>query len=274
MKCENLQFDLPLYAENILPDADGKNVRAHLAQCPVCRAEFAGFQSLRNDLRNLPRPAVPNDLLYSVKNSIAVELKCAKRKHAPIFSVNFRRWIQYRLMPYAVGTVVSPMITFFLLFSLLSTGQATREGAETAQLDSSRAVLLASNNNSTISGVPYGSEYSLENLPISDETPSINPAGALVALTKSILRGKMKDEEVVVVADVFGDGIAKIAEVVEPPQDERAMLSLEKAMNEKQNNAPFVPAEQDNRAQVVRVIFKIQRVDVIEKTSKTKLKYH
>ena len=40
-----------------------------------------------------------------------------------------------------------------------------------------------------------------------------------IALTKSFVRGEMKDEEVVVVADVFGNGLAQIAEVIEPPKD-------------------------------------------------------
>jgi hypothetical protein len=265
MKCENLQFDLPLYAENVLREDEQAVVDEHLAQCPVCRAKLAGFQTLRSDLINLPQPEMPVDLLYSVKNSVAVELKRSQRQSAPLFSGTLRHWLQYRLMPYSVGTVASLLITSYLLLTLLSTKEAARQGVETAQLNANRVVLTASNNRAPLPDFSYGAEYSLGDLPIGNETPSINPAGALMALTKSIVRGKMKDEEVVVVADVFGDGIAKIAEVVEPPSDQRALKNLEKAMNEKSASAPFVPASKDNRSQVVRVIFKIQRVDVVEK---------
>lgn len=264
MKCEDLQFDLPLYAENALREDEQAVLDKHLAACPLCRAKLAEFQSLRNDLMSLPAAEMPSDLLYSVKNSVATELKRNAQKSAPIFSTGVREWMQYRLMPYSVGTVASLLITTYLLLTLLSTGEATRQGVETAQINANRAVLVANNNPKPIN-FSYGAEYSLNELPISNETPSINPTGALVALTKSIVRGKMKDEEVVVVADVFGNGIAKIAEVVEPPSDKRAMKSLEKAMEEKNASAPFVPAGRDNRPEVVRVIFKIQRVDVIER---------
>lgn len=272
MKCEDLQFNLPLYTDNILAEKERERLDGHLERCPVCRAGAAEFQSLRNDLRNLPRPEILPDLLYSTQNAVAAELK--RTKSSPVFSASFRRWLQYRLMPYSVGTIASLLITFSLLSTLLSTKEATQRSVEMARVNTNRSVLIAANNNPEIPDTLYGGEYSLGNLPISDDAPSVNPAGALVALTKSIMRGKMKDEEVVVVADVFGSGIAKIAEVVEPPQNRQAMRSLEKAMNENNESAPFVPANQDNRAQVVRVIFKIQRVDVIDKTAKTKPKYH
>lgn len=268
MRCENLQFDLPLYAENALRENEQAALDEHLVQCPLCRVKLAEFQSLRNDFLSLAQPEMPNDLLSSVKNVVAAKLKRAERKSVPLFSSSFRHWLQYRLMPYSVGTVASVLITSFLLFTLLSTKEATRQGVENSQLGSNRAALIAANR-SPVNPNPlyYGGEYSLGDLPISDEAPSVNPAGALMALTKSIVRGKMKDEEVVIVADVFGDGIAKIAEVVEPPSDKRAMQDLQTAMNDKNSSAPFVPASYDNRAQVVRVIFKIQRVDVIEKSN-------
>lgn len=273
MKCENVQFDLPLYAENALLNDERAVLDAHLAQCPLCRAKLTEFQSLRSDLLSLPQPEMPIDLLYSVKNVVAAELKRAERKSSPLFSGNLREWLQYRLMPYSVGTIASLFVTFFLLLTLLSTRQATQQGVENARLSSNRSVLLASSN-PVIPNALYGGDYSLNDLPIGDETPSINPTGALVALTKSIVRGKMKDEEVVVVADVFGDGIAKIAEVVEPPSNKRAMQNLNKALNQNTSSAPFMPASRDNRAQVVRVIFKIQRVDVVDRDSKIKSRAH
>ena len=130
---------------------------------------------------------------------------------------------------------------------------------------------MASNSNPKMDDFS-SMDYPALNLPIADESPRLNPTGALLALTKSIVRGKMKDEEVVVVADVFGNGIARIAEVVEAPRDRRSMRDLEKALSDDPSFAPFVPANQDNRSDVVRVIFKIQRVDVIEEPSRPKAK--
>jgi hypothetical protein len=274
MKCEDLQFNLPLYAEEILTDDERRLADAHLSVCPVCRVKLTELKTLQNDLRGLSAVQVPADLLYKVKNSVSVELRRNERRTSLFSSTVFRHWLQYKLMPYSVGTVASVLITFSFLLIMLSTKEATEKGVEKARLETSRPVIMASNANPKMPDVSYGGEYGLNDLPVGYELPSVNPTGALVALTKSIVRGKMKDEEVVVVADVFGNGIAKIAEVVEPPHDERAMQNLENALNKNDSSAPFVPASKDKRADVVRVIFKIQRVDVVDKTAKNNSKYH
>jgi hypothetical protein len=94
------------------------------------------------------------------------------------------------------------------------------------------------------------------------ESPSLNPQGALVAFTKSLVRGEMRDDEVVVVADVFGDGLANVAEIVEPSRDKRAVDELQKALQTDPAYAPFVPAEMDQRSETVRVVLRIQSVNV------------
>jgi hypothetical protein len=271
MKCEILQFNLPLYADGALTDGERELTDAHLERCPLCRARLSEFQSLQNDLRALSPAEAPAGLLNSVRNRVAIELRQSKRE--PYFyTAGFREWLQYRLMPYSVGTIASLVLTFAFLLTLLSTREATQRSVESAQMESNRrVVLMASNSNPKIDEI-ISTDYSALNLPIADESPRINPTGALLALTKSIVRGKMKDEDVVVVADVFGNGIARIAEVVEAPRDRRAMLDLERALNEDPSFAPFVPANQDNRSDHVRVILKIQRVDVVDKTPRPKTK--
>jgi hypothetical protein len=72
----------------------------------------------------------------------------------------------------------------------------------------------------------------------------------------------MKDDEVVVVADVYGDGLAQISEIVEPSRDGRAIEQLERALNSGPSNSAFVPAALENRADSVRVVLKFQSVDV------------
>lgn len=271
MKCENLQFNLPLFVDDVLTDDERAQLDAHLKTCPLCRVKLSEFQALRNDLRLAALPEIPDDLIFSVKNAVAVELNRAQRKPSAIFSNSFREWLQYRLMPYSVGVIGSLVLGFALLISLLSTREATQKGVEYAQINSNRA-LMASNSNSSVGEINSLDYPGAVEVPITNETPRLNPAGALLALTKSIVRGKMKDEEVVVVADVFGDGIAKITEVVEAPLDDRAMKDLERALHEDPSYAPFVPANQDQRSSVVRVILKIQRVDVVDKTPRPRNK--
>ncbi len=73
-----------------------------------------------------------------------------------------------------------------------------------------------------------------------------------------------KDDEVVIVADVFGNGLASIAEVVDPPQTALAMRQLEKAFATDPASAPFMPSKMDKNVEKVRVVLRIQRVDVID----------
>jgi hypothetical protein len=77
-----------------------------------------------------------------------------------------------------------------------------------------------------------------------------------------LVRGGTKNDEMVVVADVFSNGLAQIAEVVEPSRDRRAVGELEKALDSDPAYAPFVPADLENRPESVRVVLKFQSVNV------------
>ncbi len=72
----------------------------------------------------------------------------------------------------------------------------------------------------------------------------------------------MKDDEVVVVADVFSSGLARVAEVVEPSHNTQAVLELEKALASDPAFAPFVPSRIETRPDSVRVVLKFQSVNV------------
>ncbi|HEX9960112.1 MAG TPA: zf-HC2 domain-containing protein, partial [Pyrinomonadaceae bacterium] len=128
MSCKDLQEAIALYADG---DTLEENVRArldaHLVACPLCRARVSEFQTLQNDLRVLSRPAMPAELLNSVRSAVAVEIKTIERRQPFIYSEGFRRWLQFRFMPYAVGTAASLVLTFSLLLSLLSSRNVTIE---------------------------------------------------------------------------------------------------------------------------------------------------
>lgn len=263
MFCENLQFNLSLYLDDCLTDEVREVVDGHLAQCPLCRQKLADFQSLRNDLRVLPRVEMPENLLYSVRNAVAAKLQTVETKPVFVFTGSFKSSLERFLMPYTVGSVAA-LIFGFVLFWGLTAGNVPTGDFSRYNSPSKSTILLANDN-------PKGfindfeltdDDFAAANIPISDAKPSINPRGALIALT-SFASGKMTDEEVVVVADVFGNGLAHIAAVVEPGNNRQAVYELEKALQTDPDFAPFVPAKNDNRSQTVRVILKIQHVDVI-----------
>ena len=63
----------------------------------------------------------------------------------------------------------------------------------------------------------------------------------------------------IVVTDVFSNGSASLADVVQAPKDKRMLDDFESALRQ---NAAFVPASMDRRPDTMRVVFAVQKVDV------------
>jgi hypothetical protein len=268
MKCEELQFNLPLYAEGELDLDESSLIKEHLGTCPVCRVKLSEFQNLQNDFRTLSRPAIPSDLVFAVKNSVRDELVTAQPQ--TWLSEEWREWLQMRLMPYFVGTAVAFSCAFVLLLSLSSVRQSTNQVIDTARIKSNRTVVVTNIPSVMPDDAPVITNEELAYLrtPVSSESPSLNTRGILLTMTNSLMRGKMKNDEITFVADVFSNGLSQIAEVVEAPHSRKSMEDLSKAL---ENDPAFVPAELDRRSNVVRVVFKIQRVDVFDvKPTKSK----
>ncbi|HKX82798.1 MAG TPA: hypothetical protein VJL58_01140, partial [Pyrinomonadaceae bacterium] len=174
-----------------------------------------------------------------------------------------RRWVDVWLMPYAVGGFASLTIGVFLLWAVIFTTQEIQT-ARMSAIDSSNEtpVYLASAARG-LGGLDISpGDYASSRMGFTSESPSLNPQGALVALTRSLVRGEMRDDEVTVVADVFGNGLATISEVVEPSRDANAVQELQRALQTDPSYAPFVPAKIDHRSETVRVVLKIQNVNV------------
>jgi hypothetical protein len=262
MRCSDVKSDLPLYSDDILTVGERADLDAHLDTCPLCRQALSEYQEVKNGLRSLARPAMSEAFLTSLRSAVAAELTPAFR--TPVFHVieDRRNWFDTWMMPSAVGTLASVVFGTFLLWGIISSARDPREFI--SMTTTPKPVMLASSNpmigEDSIDILPAA--YATTRLSIAAESPSVNPQGALVALTKSLVRGEMKDEEVVVVAEVFGNGLARIAEVVEPSDNSRAIEDLEKALESDPVYAPFVPASFDKRSDRMRVILKIQNVNV------------
>jgi hypothetical protein len=266
MKCEDLQLDLSLYGDDDLTEAEQAVVDGHLVQCPPCRVRLSELQALRNDLRIMSQPNVPADLLYSVRSAVRNEV-IAPRNNWLNISNEWYEWLQFRFMPYAVGTAFSLFMTISFLVSLNSTQQTTEKVLETARVEANREV-------TSIQPVPSvpddqliitNEELAALRTPVSGESPSLNTKGALLSVTKSLVSNKIKEDDVTFVADVFSNGLAQITEVVEAPRSRQSLEEISNALENDPAYAPFVPADLDRRSNVVRVVFKIQRVDVFEK---------
>lgn len=260
MKCESLQLNLPLYTDGELTGEERSVLDEHLANCPGCKERLDEFKDLRTSLRLLQRPAMPAGVSDSVRQAVAA----ASQRGGSVIPVAARGWLDKWLVPSGVGAFASVLGGIMFLW-LLAFGNIGGPGFGLAGRNASNPVMLLANNDpkrsrDSIELTP--SEYAQTRLAIAGESPSVNPNGALVALTKSLVRGEMRDDEVVVVADVFGNGLARISEVVEPSHDHRAVAELEQALKSDPAYAPFVPADYDKRSDSIRVILKIQSVDV------------
>ncbi len=254
-KCEELQFDLPRYFDGSLNTNERSTIDAHLPECPLCRQKLSEFEDIWTGLRSIPRLSAPDDLVGSIRASIMAHL--APASTSPVFHLIDRRrsWADIWLMPYSVGALTTLILGFVMLSLVLST--PVPQSAQNSTSTRTETPIFLTNSFEL-----SPDEYANTRLAISGESPSINPQGALVALTRSLVRGEMNDDEVVVVADVFGNGLARIAEVVEPSHDGRAIGELQKALQSDPAFAPFVPASLDQRSDNIRVILKIQNVNV------------
>ena len=256
-KCEELQFDLPLYFDGSLNADERSAIDAHLPECPLCRQRLSEFEEIFLGLRSVPRHSAPVELVNSIRAAVATQL--ATPVGYPSFQLLDvrRRWTETWLVPSATGAMATLVIGFTLLYFMLSSSPVPLSAYEPSRRALETPIFLAGNPDIS------PDEYVRTRLAISGESPSVNPRGALIALTNSLVRGEMSDDEVVVVADVFGNGLAQIAEVVEPSRDRKAVEELQRALESDPSLSPFVSSDLDRRSpEAVRVIFKIQTVSV------------
>jgi len=258
MKCESIQLDLPLYMDSVLSGEERSRVDGHIGGCPVCRQKLVDFQEMGYDLRALARPSIPDELARTVRLAVAAQVQAAERRQGSAL----HEWMRVWLIPSTAGAFASVVVAFFMIWTLHTASNGIAQKPEMAKRVNPNTIFLADPNGELAALELTPAEYEQTRSLIAGDTASINPNGALVALTRSLVRGEMKDDEVVVVADVFGNGLARISEVVEPSHDTRAVAELEQALKSNPDYAPFVPADLDGRSDSIRVVLKIQNVDV------------
>lgn len=256
-KCEELQFDLPLYFDGSLNAEERSAIDIHLPECPLCRQKLSEFQELSAGLKSIPRFEVPEALVESIRASVATRLSSTST--SPVFHLIERRrsWTEIWMMPLTAGAMATFVFAFVLLTLVVNSEPIAMSERPMPPAERTTTPVFRPDSIGLTS-----QDYAYSSIAISGESPTVNPRGALVALTRSLVRGEMRDDEVTVVADVFGNGLAQIAEVVEPSSDVNAVDELQKALQSDPAYAPFMPAKADQRSETVRVILKIQNVNV------------
>lgn len=273
MLCEETRQSLSLYVDDCVSLPTRVAIDEHLNRCPVCRAEVAELRMLSRNLGLMSRPTPPADLAISISNALYIEAAARKQAPTPPLIQRISHFLQPRVMPYTVGTFAS-VIMFFLMFTALRPHfVALREAAAQRH-----ALMLESGDFGHEDLVALGyydlnrpvtpETLAAERAPYGAQSPSLDPSGALAALTRSYSHGSESyyapDDDMLVVTDVFSNGAASLADVVHPPRDRRMLDEFESALRQ---NAAFVKASLDRRPDTMRVVFwcrggAVQKVEV------------
>lgn len=264
MNCEETRQLLSQFIDDVLAPPVRVTVDAHLDRCPVCRAHLGQLRSVSRDLRQLARPAVPTELASTITAALMIE--AAARSQSPNRSVSQRisAWLEPHLMPYSVGSLTS-VVLFFAMFVGLSPHFIALQRAA-RELEGTALVFRASTGYDL--NKPVSSEdFSARRAPFAEQSPSLNPGGALAALTGAYARPhanvNQTGDDMIVVADVFSNGAASLADVVQAPRDRQMLEDFEVALRQ---SAAFVPASLDRRPDTMRVVFTVQKVDVRDRS--------
>lgn len=261
MKCSDIHSKVSLYTDDFLNMGARSAFEDHLTVCPLCRERVDEIQVLKANLRQFARPEIPSSVSNRIRLAVRNDIRSGRSMG---FTSVTNEWIQMRLMPLGVGIMASFVIGLSFLTMLFSGSRAISEYAVKSNVPDTHIMLAANRNPFSADGSENitPADYARTRMSVAGESPSINPQGALIELSRSLVRSGMKNGEVVVVADVFSNGLAQIAEVVEPPRNVSAVVDLEKAFDADVANAPFVPASLDSRSDSVRVVLKFQSVEV------------
>jgi len=227
----------------------------------VCRAEIAELRALTRSLSLLRRPVLPADLADTITDLLTIEAAARRQAPPPSLGARIARFIEPRLMPYTVGSFAS-VIMFFLMFSALRPHfVALREAA----LQNSGVLVLRMEPGYNLYKPVSPEDFAASRAPYAEESPSLDPSGALAALTRAYARPHSgshyseDSDDMVVVTNVFSNGSASLVDVVQAPRDKRMLDDFESALRQ---NAAFVPASLDRRPDTMRVVFTVQRVGV------------
>ncbi|MDX6695449.1 MAG: hypothetical protein QOF02_3052 [Blastocatellia bacterium] len=263
MSCEELQPALSSYLDDELTLTARVAADEHLQCCPVCRAELADLRSLARQLSQLTRPSAPLSLASSISDALAIEAAAQRRQpHLPL-NIRFAQWLRPRLMPYTIGSLAS-IILFVGMLTALRTSMMTFRDWDKASRQSDEAayrIIGITSDGYDLTKPVAPDVFAATRAPYAIESPSLNPRGALAALTRSQLHSEQEDDDMVVVTDVFSNGSASLAGVVQAPRDRRMLDDFQAALRQ---DAAFVPASFDRRPETMRVVFVVQKVKVDE----------
>ena len=266
MTCDESLRVFSLYLDGELAREMCAALDEHLGVCPPCRHQLEQTRSIIRGLSLVSRPATPHDLTASIGNALSIERAARRARPALPLPERVMRWLEPRLMPYAVGAFYSALLFVAVFGALRSQFQILRNLAAAQRLEAALPYTVTWVDGGSGDGGydvtrPVSPElYAAGRSLYAAESPTLNPRGALAQLAWAPpSSGRPDDDDMIVVADVYGNGSASLAAVVEPPRNPRMLDELQDAFR---RNPAFVPASLDRRPQTMRVVFVLQKMNV------------
>jgi hypothetical protein len=263
MKCLEAQKSFTPYLDGELTREVSSALSEHVGVCPVCRHQLEETRSLVRGLSLMTRPALPAGLSATIRDALVIEraARNAAPRLTPVERVTL--WLRVRLMPYSVGVVYSVVLFIAVFGGLRQQLIVLRNLAEAQQLENGQTPRWADGRAGYDVTRPLSPDLAAAaRAAFGPESPTLNPRGALAALTVAPPSdGNPDDDDMIVVADVYSNGTASLAEVVEPPRNRQMVEDLQDALRK---SPAFVPASLDRRPQTMRVVFVLQKMNVGE----------
>ncbi len=263
MSCEEARETLSSYIDDVLTLPARVAIDEHLNECPVCRAELAELKALTRGLATLSKPVPPVELVYSITDTLIIEAAARQQAPPPPLSVRIARFLEPRIMPYTVGSFASVILFASMLAALRPHFVALHEAAA----QSSAMYVLPVNPGYDLNKPVRSEDFAASRAPFAEQSPSLNPKGALATLTRSYANPRNNEnqdaDDMIVIADVFSNGSASLADVVHAPRNRQMLNDFQTALR---RDAAFVPSSMDRRPDTMRVVFAVQKVDVRERS--------
>ncbi|HLL75134.1 MAG TPA: zf-HC2 domain-containing protein [Pyrinomonadaceae bacterium] len=243
MNCNATQNSFSAYLDGRLTRAQCDAADAHLDACPFCRQRLEESRALLRGLSSLTRPAPPADLAASVNYALTIERAAnTARPRLPLYAAA-ARWIEPRLMPYTVGLLAS-----VLLFVTLA-------NALRGQVGLLYELAHETPDEHSITWIRNG-DFDLP-------SPGLDPRGDLFRVMTAPADSDDDDDDITIVANVFSNGSASVAEVMQPPRNPQMLSRVQDALR---RTPAFVPASIDRRPQTMRVVLSLSKVSVHERS--------
>ena len=263
MSCEDIQESLSLYCDDGLAPDERAICYQHLEVCPVCREHLVELRAIRRNLAMLSRPSIPADLVPTINRALIAEVVARDVRRNVTFGDVISEMLWPRVTRYAFSSVASLLLFASVFLALRPQLIALNEAVRAFDAAITTTNSIDPSARYDINRPISPESYSALRAPFSAESPSLNPSGALASLGDSPAqtpKDKRQDsDDMIVVADVFSNGAASLADVMQAPRNRRMLEDFQKALRQ---DAAFVPAELDRRPGTMRVVYSVHRVDV------------